>query len=140
MTAAAPTLEEELHQRQQNEIAQFVMPRPCVGQSVTYYPHANPASHELAFVLKVEHRCVWVQRASGIAVQTVRHMADPKLQLNEHQRLSGAWDFTERDRQLDALADYETRMRELTQRVTAVENKLARHAERFDKAEKKAAS
>lgn len=102
----------------------FKMPRPKTGAQLLFYPHASPTEDpEIAFALKVSHRSVLVQTASGATIDTVRHITDPKLQLNESQRESGAWDFPE-----DA---------NLSERVATLEAKLAEVLELLDKPAKK---
>jgi hypothetical protein len=102
----------------------YAMPRPKKGVQLLWYPHANPTEDpEIAFALKVGHRAVLLQTASGVAVDTVRHLSDPKLHLNDDQRANGAWDFPE-DSGLSA-------------RVAALESQVASILELLDKPVKK---
>ena len=98
------TLEEEIRDKTRQEIQDFVMPRPCPGQTVTWFPSgARDGKGENANVLNSGKRNIIIMRASGLAMESVRHVDDPKLKLSAEQRASGAWDFTERDKQLDTI-------------------------------------
>src|SRR5688572_8889207 len=92
------TIEEEVRQLKRAEIDAFEMPRPCMGQCVAWYPSGTRLNSEIAFITRVSKKNVELQRASGTYMTAVRHIDDPKLQLNEDQRESGAWDFTEQDK------------------------------------------
>jgi hypothetical protein len=99
MTAAL--LEDEVRQQQNELVKAFTMPKACRGQAVTWYPSgAKSSAAETAFVLEVGKRNVVLQRASGLAIASVRHIDDPKLQLSAEQRESGAWDFTDEAKQM----------------------------------------
>jgi hypothetical protein len=113
------TIEDEVRKIKQDEIEAFTMPKPCLGQSVTWF-HSGTRTGlgEIAWVLKAGHRNIVLQRASGLAVETVRHVADPKLQLSVEQRESGAWDFTDQDKK--SLAN-EKLLAELVERVKTLE-------------------
>lgn len=88
----------------QQEIQEFKMPNPARGQQVLWYQHASPSEHpEVAFVRKVGHKSIVIQLAGGICVDTVPHINDPRLRLNEDQRSSGAWDFPETERDIATL-------------------------------------
>jgi hypothetical protein len=92
----ATLIEEEIRQKHNEQIAEFVMPKPCRGQAVTWYASGTRSGvGEMAFVLEVGRRNIIVNLASGVNMETVRHIDDPKLQLSAEQRESGAWDFTE---------------------------------------------
>lgn len=113
------TLEDEVRSSRNQEIAAFVMPRPDRGQAVTWYASGTrDGVGEVAFVLEVGRRNLVVARASGLAMESVRHIDDPKLKLSVEQRESGAWDFTERDKQLDSQRE---QLADLTARLTALE-------------------
>jgi len=85
--------------------ASFEMPNVKVGQAVRYYlfgQRANPPDDssdrvQIAFVQKVgkSRRNVVVRLATGDVKEQVRHIEDPKLKKNVHQRQNGAWDHTE---------------------------------------------
>ena len=93
------TLEEEVRDKRNVEIAEFVMPKPCRGQAVTFYSSGTKDSvGETAFVRDVGRRNLVLHLSSGNCVDTVRHIDDPKLSLSVEQRASGAWDFTDKDK------------------------------------------
>lgn len=73
----------------------FDMPVPHVGATIRWYPSglvdARPPG--IGQVLRVFHRSLSIQLPSGVRMDAVRHINDPKLQLNVDQRECGAWDF-----------------------------------------------
>lgn len=96
-------------------IAAYQMPRPSLGSQILWYPHASRTeTPEIAFVLKAGARSIVITTAGGASIDTVRHVDDPKLELNEYQRLNGAWDFPETERILP----------ELQKRVSALEAEI----------------
>ncbi len=116
--------------KRNKEIAEFVMPRPNLGQAVTWFPSGTRTNGEMAYVLTIGRRNLVVQRASGIAMDSVRHVDDPKLSLSVEQRASGAWDFTERDKQLDKL---QATVELLQARVVTLEEFINEPAKKKDK-------
>lgn len=77
----------------QTEIENWVMPRPARGESVLWYPDGDKNKEpEIAFVKEVSKRSI-VANINGVAWDTIRHIDDPKLKLNEYQRTNGGWDF-----------------------------------------------
>lgn len=81
-------------------IDSFVMPKPVIGQTVLWYPNADKnGDPEVTIVRKRGHRTIVVGTALGVNREAVRHVDDPKLRQSLSQRESGAWDFTERDKQ-----------------------------------------
>jgi hypothetical protein len=117
------TLEQEVSEKRNEEVAAFVMTKPCRGQCVTWYSAGTrDCTGEMAFILEIGKRNVVLQRASGLAMESVRHIDDPKLKLSVDQRESGAWDFTDRDKQLDKL---QATVNDLHSRFTTLETRLA---------------
>ena len=104
-TLEAPKLiEEEVREKVQENVDAFTMPVPMRGQSVLWYRSGLKGGHaEVGFVLKVGTRNIVLNLASGLAQDTVRHIDDPKLQLSVEQRGSGAWDFTDDWKTIQAL-------------------------------------
>lgn len=93
----------------------FIMPKPLRGSSVIWYPHGLRGDvSEVAFVLKLFAGSIVIQLASGLVKEAVRHVDDPRLQDNEHQRENGAWDYTDDHR---TLVDLQSRLAELESRV-----------------------
>lgn len=116
------TIEQEVEQRVREEVQAFEMPRPSMGQTVAWYPSGiKGGACEVAHVLKVSKRNLLLQRISGTCVETVRHVDDPKLKLSAEQRESGAWDFTDYDKQ--QAAD-RSRVAEIEARVKTLEELL----------------
>lgn len=96
MNATLDTVEQEVRQQVQQNIDAFTMPKPMRGQSVLFYRNGTKGGQpEVGFILKVGTRNLMVMLASGIAQESVRHIDDPRLQLNDAQRACGAWDFTD---------------------------------------------
>jgi|TARA_R100000808_G_C2154923_1_gene166444 hypothetical protein len=81
------------------EIQSFQMPSVQVGTPVEFYITGTREGTEprIGFVLRISRsgRNVVIRTADGGHFDAVRHIADPKLQLNADQRENGAWDFTE---------------------------------------------
>lgn len=75
----------------------FQMPVPSAGTPVLWYRSGIKTSKkpEVVFVLSVGNRSIRARTAYGELLETVRHVADPKLDQSKDQRESGAWDFTE---------------------------------------------
>lgn len=119
------TLEAEVKQKLNEDISNFTMPRPSRGQCIAWYPNGTRGDSETAFVLSVGKRNIVLRTATGIPMETVRHIDDPKLQLNAEQRASGAWDFTEHDKKMNemtaSLAGLKATVETLTARVVELE-------------------
>lgn len=102
------------------ETKQYIMPKPPRGAPVVWFVHGRKSdSPEVGFVIKVGASSVTVQLASGICREAVRHIDDPRLEMNEFQRENGAWDFTEETR---ALVDIRARVAELEAEVQALKS------------------
>lgn len=101
------------------ELENYVMPRPAKGQIVLWYAHGNPTeAAEVAFVRQVGKRSLTLN-VNGVGYDTVRHLTDPKLSLNQWQRASGAWDFPE-----DHQAKLLPLIKDLQARVESLERQL----------------
>ncbi len=99
----------------QEELEQYVMPRPARGQQVLWYPDADRTKEpEIAFVKGVSKRSLVLQ-VNGVAIDTVRHVNDPKMKVNEFQRVNGGWDYPET----------ELRLQELLKRIESLEKAVA---------------
>ena len=68
-------------------------------------------------VLEAGHRNIVVQRISGVCMETVYHVNDPKVAVSKDIRDQGAWDFTEeyyqRAKDVDRMAALEARIAKL---------------------------
>ena len=86
-------MNEQLHQRIQN----FQMPQCTIGVPVLWFPSGRPSRQkaQVAYMIHCGGRTVTLQLATGRRLDAVRHIDDPKLQLNADQREQGAWDFTD---------------------------------------------
>ena len=112
----------------------FKMPRPMLGQQVLWRKHASPTEDpEIGFVLKAGARSIRLQTASGMIVDTVRHMSDPKLQLNEHQRENGAWEFPESAGLGERVAKLESTLDQLAAQVKSFRELLETPADKKGK-------
>ena len=106
---------------QQKAINEFKMPKPARGQQILHYPHADKSEQpEVVFARKVGHRAITIFN-SGYCIDTVPHIDDPRLVLNDDQRSAGAWDFAENDR---TLADLKDRVATLESKVALLESFL----------------
>lgn len=89
----------------QEEIAAFEQPEVRVGQIVLFYRYGQRGRSPqmapyLGFVQKVNRRTIEVYTTTGQRFDGVRHLADPKLRLEQAEhRENGAWDYTDQDRQ-----------------------------------------
>jgi hypothetical protein len=93
----------------------FKMPRPARGQQIVWFPDADrKKTPEVGFVREVANRSLTILLNGG-AYDTVRHVDDPLLLRNEFQRVNGAWDFAENDRDVAKLKE----------QVCAMERKIA---------------
>ena len=83
----------------QEEIQSFQMPEVEVGTPVTFYSNGLKEGTEprIGFILRISRsgRNVVIRTAEGGHYESVRHIDDPKLQLNSDHRENGGWDFTE---------------------------------------------
>ena len=74
----------------------YAMPRPLRGSSVLYYVHGTRGSDaEVGFIQRIGASAVVIQLGSGVVVDGVRHVDDPRLAQGSHHRENGAWDYTE---------------------------------------------
>ena len=83
----------------QEEIQTFKMPEVEVGTPVTFYANGLKEGTEprIGFILRISRsgRNVVIRTAEGGHYESVRHIDDPKLQLNSDHRENGGWDFAE---------------------------------------------
>jgi hypothetical protein len=110
----------------QEQINAFKMPRPRLGENVLWWRHGTTTvgDPEVAFILKIGQRNVKLRTADGMIYQTVLHVDDPKLKLNEHQREPGAWQFAEADSKLHArVVALEAKVAELSELVEMLASK-----------------
>lgn len=111
------------------QVEQFRMRKPAVGQQVVWYPHADVNElPQIAFALEVGARALVLQVA-GTAIDGVRHLTDPKLKMNDHQRLNGAWDFPESEKDMAMLKhrteQFEAKVGELLVKIDGLTTKIA---------------
>jgi hypothetical protein len=123
------TIEEEVRNKLNEEIAEFAMPKPCLGQSVKWYGDGTKNNKgEIAFVREVGKRNLVLGLSSGIRVDRVRHVDDPKLSLSADQRATGAWDFTDEAKQYEAnlkrLDGMEATVKAMQDRIATLEEFL----------------
>lgn len=98
----------------------FEMPHVRPGATVLYHPQGMRTRHQsVATVIRCNRRGAMVKTAEGHIREAVRHIDDPKLELNADQRENGAWEHTD---------DYKL-LQGLDERLSALE-------EQFDKKKK----
>lgn len=103
----------------QEEVQAWKMPRPARGQQILWFSDADRTKEpEVGFVQTIGNRSLVIQ-VGRTAMDSVRHIDDPKLQLNETQRAHGAWDFPQSEKAL--LQEFA----ELKSRVEALEKRMA---------------
>lgn len=98
----------------------FTMPVPSAGMPVLWYAAGVKTGRkpEVGFILNVGNRSVRLRTAFGELKETVRHVSDPKLQLNRDQREGGAWDFTdEHYHKASWTAEVDQRLRQIEARL-----------------------
>lgn len=89
-----------MSQPTQEQIDSFRPPRAKQGQSVVFWPSGvrNSRTPSLGVVFYDNGRIVSLMEVALdgriLIREGVRHVDDPKLQLNETQRENGAWDFS----------------------------------------------
>lgn len=88
------------------EIQAFQMPKIEPGMTVVYYQpyQLDAAKPTIGFVVEVSQRNIRVYvPVNGLIRDGVRHIDDPRLRINADHRENGAWDYTARDLELNAL-------------------------------------
>ena len=113
----------------QEEILLFEMPGIDLGTPVEYFPNAvrNSGEPRLGFVVRVSRtgRNVVIRTSDGGWFDAVRHIDDPKLQLNQDMRENGAWDRTEYDKELNKrLESIDKRIADMQSSVDFVSKRL----------------
>jgi len=99
-----------------DRIVDFSMPSVPVGTAVLWYPMGRRSAMPMvAYVLHCGARTTQLYLASGRRMDAVRHLADPKLELNSDQRENGAWDFTEQHKEFISFRE------EMERRLAALE-------------------
>ena len=103
----------------QEDITNFKMPRPYVGQQVRWYStgRSDPSRVNAAIVTRIVDKSIDVSVILGMAKFAVRHVGDPRLKMNEDMRREGAWDFTEEFYQnLARWSEFEVRLTRLEEK------------------------
>lgn len=110
----------------QQEIDSFQAPTVLFGRLVAFFPNAirNSRKPSLGWVTASNGRITNIfevtQHGGTLLREGVRHIDDPKLKLNEDQRASGAWDFTEDDKtRAEEDAEFHKRLMALEQSLLA---------------------
>lgn len=113
--SAVMEVTQEVQEREQT----FKMPRPARGQQIVWFADADKKKvAEVGFVREVGSRSITILLNGG-AYDTVRHIDDPLLLRNEFQRINGAWDFAENDKDVATL---KTRVAELERKIVEIED------------------
>lgn len=101
-------------------IDEFVMPPLKTGAIVSWYKDGVRLSRKpvTAVVCSVGTRTVSIHVLGVGRMDAVRHIEDPKLMLNPDQRESGAWDYSEDQR------DIYYRLEQLGKRLDAIDKKI----------------
>lgn len=75
--------------------AAFEMPKPGIGDPVTFYPKGNTASANktIGFVTEVGNKCIRVTSLGHVGYEGVRHVDDPAAKRSREIRESGLWDY-----------------------------------------------
>lgn len=126
-------------QRVRDELAKYKMPDIRVGRQVRWSPVADFSygNTVLGWVDKVENNMVNLSLMgagySGISMQEVPHISDPRLGLNSDWKANGAWDYAEDEADpqvsIDRLSGENKR---LTERVKGLELTLKEVVARLD--------
>lgn len=105
-----------------DELSDFQMPLPHVGQTVLWYPlgRVDPRHVRAAIVTAVRNGSVSVWQVGAYARDGVKHVSDPRLRMNQEQRADGAWDFTPADIRMSRFLDQLERMESSQQNLDAV--------------------
>lgn len=80
-----------------SELKEYAMPQANPGMQILWYKKGvvDRTSVEVAYMLHTGARTAVICSMTGRRVDAVRHVDDPKLQLNADQRENGAWDYTD---------------------------------------------
>lgn len=122
----------------------FEMPRANPGMQILWYKRGfyDRTSREVAYMLHCGENTAVIISCTGRRADAIRHIDDPKLQLNPDQRENGAWDFTDDHKEMMAFKrDMLERIGQLEQKLAALESSGApkRHTRQLSE-EKKAAA
>jgi len=102
----------------QEQILSFQMPKVEVGTALAFYPAGRPNAHStVGFLVRISRtgRNVMLKTVDGLVYDAVRHVEDPKLEINSDHRENGAWDFTDEHKRL------EKNRQELVERIERLE-------------------
>lgn len=115
------------------EIRNFVMPRPKVGQPVVWYAKGlrNDKGGDIGIVVRVEDHSLAIRIASGRFVSGVKHVDDPRLHKNHAQRENGAWGYTDydikRDEEMQELRDrLDAQVKQMLGQMNGLKGQLAK--------------
>lgn len=80
----------------EDRAATFKMPRVTIGTQVLWYENGlSNANPSVLMVSRVFDRRIEGRFLSGHRMVVCPHLSDPTLEINEHHREEGAWDWTD---------------------------------------------
>lgn len=117
--------------RVREEYAKYKQPDISVGRQVKWSPMADFSYGNvvLAWVEKVENNTVHLSPMgvgyTGMSLQEVPHISDPRLQQDTEWKQNGAWDYAEEENDpAIAIDQLKGDVKRLTGRVTSLEGSL----------------
>lgn len=134
-------------QRVRDELAKYRQPDIRVGRQVRWSPVADftYGNTVLGWVDKVENNMVNLSLMgagySGISMQEVPHISDPRLGLNSDWKANGAWDYAEEENDQQVTIDrLNGENRRLAERVKGLELTIKEVVARLDEQEQDVAA
>lgn len=102
-------------------IQDYSMPQVPVGTPVIWYRYGRARRQDamIGYMIHCGARNATIFLANGRRMDAVRHVDDPKLDLNVDQREQGAWDFTQEYK------DFKEFRNEVNKRLLEMENAIA---------------
>ena len=106
----------------QQELLQYQMPKPEVGDIIIWYRNAQQIERreQAAIVTRVGEKVIdlYLVGSGNRVITGVKHVTDPRLRLNDDMREGGSWDFRKSEQKILA------RINELATKIEAIEDAL----------------
>ena len=114
----------------QQELLQYQMPKPEVGDIIIWYRNAQQIERreQAAIVTRVGEKVIdlYLVGSGNRVITGVKHVTDPRLRLNDDMREGGSWDFRKSEQKILA------RINELATKIEAIEDALKPESNGFE--------